>query len=117
MSSFDTSEMAAALPEATNGNAPGPNVLSADQLREKGWVEPKSYDYDAAMASHSKVTGTTAGEPASGSGGEDQPGWAHNAAKYEWQDDFGDVGPRVPELELQLFQDQNLTRRGGKFDT
>ncbi|KAL8722566.1 MAG: hypothetical protein Q9225_000961 [Loekoesia sp. 1 TL-2023] len=32
------------------------------------------------------------------------PSWAANARRYEWSDDFGDVGPEDPDLEKMLFQ-------------
>lgn len=35
---------------------------------------------------------------------EAAPSWAANARRYEWSDDFGDVGPEDPELEKMLFQ-------------
>lgn len=114
MSTFDTSSMAAALPEAANGN--GPTKLTPEQLRERGWVAPESFDYEAAMAKSSNAAGVPATVPILESGGEEIPGWAHNARKYEWKDEYGDVGPPIPELELQLFQNQNLARRGGKFE-
>lgn len=29
--------------------------------------------------------------------------WAINAARYEWNDEYGDLGPKIPELEAMLF--------------
>jgi len=37
---------------------------------------------------------------------------AHNAARYEWDDEYGDVGPRVPELEAQLFNRREISSAG-----
>lgn len=31
------------------------------------------------------------------------PSWAANASRYEWSDEFGDVGPEDKELEKMLF--------------
>lgn len=36
---------------------------------------------------------------------EDLPTWDGNARVYQWNDEFGDVGPKFPELELDLFGD------------
>lgn len=33
------------------------------------------------------------------------PTWDGNAAVYQWSDEFGDVGPKFPSLELELFGD------------
>lgn len=111
MSAFETTEMASALretiPPATNGSG----KLSGQELREIGFPEPQPYDYNGAAANPSEA------EPAApGDGGEEAPGWAHNAVKYEWAEEYGDVGPRIPELEAQLFQSEFLNRRGVKFD-
>lgn len=45
------------------------------------------------------------------------PVWASNAAKYEWDDEYGDVGPAHPVLEKQLFRDRYIARAGQKLDT
>ncbi|EED13725.1 DEAD/DEAH box RNA helicase, putative [Talaromyces stipitatus ATCC 10500] len=46
---------------------------------------------------------------------EDVP-WASNARKYEWKEDYGDVGPEDEELEKILFRNEFLNRVGVKFD-
>lgn len=38
--------------------------------------------------------------------------WHANAAKYEWNDDFGDVTPRVPELEAMLYAGEFRMKHG-----
>jgi ATP-dependent RNA helicase DDX3X len=50
------------------------------------------------------------GESASGAsqitgavGGLQDGDWLSNAAVYEWNEDYGEVGPAFPELEKQLF--------------
>ena len=45
------------------------------------------------------------------------PTWASNAVKYEWNDEYGDVGPAHPVLEKQLFKDRFIARAGQKLDT
>ena len=47
----------------------------------------------------------------------DVPLWASNAVRYEWDDEFGDVGPRHPELEKQLYRDQYTNRAGQMMAT
>ena len=101
MAAFSTGEMQGALGDITNP-ANANNVAS-----ENGWVEPSPYDYKQYNA-----TGQDAAEALASAGGE----WASSAARYEWKDEYGEVGPRVPELEKQLFQSEFLNRRGIKFD-
>ena len=112
MPAYDTGEMASALPDVTNGavaNGTGPvkNVEAAKEARDKGWVEPQEYDYSAAAAPPAGVAQI---------GDQGAPSWAHNAVKYEWKEDYGDVGPKIPELEEQLFRSEFLNRKGLKFD-
>ena len=41
-------------------------------------------------------------------------GAADGAARiYQWDEDYGDVGPRFPDLELELFGDPNDRQRTG----
>lgn len=40
------------------------------------------------------------------------PEWLSNAAKYEWKDEFGDVGPEDPELEAQIFHPDLMLTAG-----
>ena len=112
MSAYETREMVGALPDvtnaaATNGAGPVKNVEAAKEARDKGWVEPQEYDYSAAAAPPTGVAQAV---------DQGAPSWAHNAVKYEWQEDFGDVGPKIPELEEQLFRSEFLNRKGLKFD-
>ena len=113
MSTFDTSDMAATLPEDAKATTKGTDRLTEQQLREAGWAEKQAYNYDSAMAKPSE--GAAPG-PAIEAAGDDGPGWAHNAARYEWSEDYGDVGPKIRELEEQLFKSEFLNRRGVKFD-
>lgn len=52
-------------------------------------------------------------------GGEPEPDevqpearWLSDAAVYQWDDEFGDVGEPNPELEKVLFDDEHLQRAG-----
>lgn len=38
--------------------------------------------------------------------------WLSDAAIYQWDDDFGDVGEPNPDLEKQLYEDSNIQRIG-----
>ena len=81
------------------------NPEAAQKARDLGWTEPIKYDYAAFNAN------------AKPSKGDPSPHWAANAQKYEWDEDFGDVGPPVPELEKILFGDEETTmRKGEKYD-
>ncbi|KAL9596039.1 MAG: hypothetical protein Q9219_006055 [cf. Caloplaca sp. 3 TL-2023] len=40
------------------------------------------------------------------------PSWAANARRYEWSDEFGDVGPEDPELEAMLFHAEDKMEVG-----
>lgn len=37
------------------------------------------------------------------------------ARVYEWEDEFGDVGPRIPELEKELFGEFDSSGQGIDF--
>ncbi|KND87367.1 ATP-dependent RNA helicase ded1 [Tolypocladium ophioglossoides CBS 100239] len=52
-----------------------------------GWVEQQALDYTAAT------------------GGDGVQTWDGNAPIYEWNDDFGDIGPKFPQVEMDLFGD------------
>lgn len=39
--------------------------------------------------------------------------WASSAARYEWQDSYGDVAPKLPDLEILLFGDRELRGNTG----
>lgn len=71
---FNTQAMANALPSAG-----GPSQ------EEKPWVEAQAFDY-AAMTK-----------------APDDQQWDGHARVYEWKEEFGDLGPEIPELELELF--------------
>ncbi|KAJ5336759.1 uncharacterized protein N7506_004781 [Penicillium brevicompactum] len=76
----------------------GPNADTAAQVaREKGWTEPVPFEY--AQLS-----------------GKDHTDWAGVAARYEWNDEFGEVGPPNVELEDQLFRGSFITRAGDKLE-
>ncbi|KAJ5885076.1 DEAD/DEAH box RNA helicase [Penicillium taxi] len=82
------------------GNDPGGDVQNGDEdlkpPQQRGWIEPSAYDYES-FAQH----GATASAM-----------WAGGAARYEWQDDFGDIAPRDLQLEEELFNGNNSSSAG-----
>lgn len=102
---------------------------AAQRARDAGWVERETYDYatynaapNAGANAAPNAASSTAADHGTGDGGDDAkeqtkdvPSWASNAMKYEWSDEYGDVGPPHPELEKQLFKNELLNRTGLKF--
>lgn len=84
---------------------------AANRCRELGWAEPEKYDYDTYNAGAKPREERAAVEES-----KDLPAWAANAQKYEWSDDFGDVGPRHEALEDMLFNNEHINRTGIAFD-
>ncbi|ETN38149.1 uncharacterized protein HMPREF1541_07773 [Cyphellophora europaea CBS 101466] len=116
--SFDTADMASALPQVTNGTKAGANGPIKDQqafdkAREQGWVAPEAYNYDTSA---NKVANNIADSQPTPGEQYNAPKWAHEAAKYEWRDEYGDVGPKFKELEDQLFHGQHIMRKGDNYD-
>ena len=102
---FATQEMQGALNDVSNDTAPT-NGETRTVAREKGWAEPSSYDYEAY--GKQAIDATVADQSL--------PTWGHNAQKYEWREDYGDVGPRNEELEQMLYHSEFIPRQGIKFD-
>ncbi|EZF35861.1 ATP-dependent RNA helicase [Trichophyton mentagrophytes] len=86
----DMSNVADALPEAEE---------AAAMAREKGWVVPQRYNYEAYNALNRDDYA-------------DALPWASNSAKYEWKEEYGDIGPPNEELEQMLFKDEYIPRVG-----
>ncbi|RAL05149.1 DEAD/DEAH box helicase [Aspergillus ibericus CBS 121593] len=108
MENFDVSDMSNALKESTGNESTLPTE-AASAAREKGWTTPERYDYE-------KYTATVAPlGPSHNNGEESLPEWAAQAAKYEWRDDYGDVGPENPALEEQLYRGEYINRTGLKI--
>ena len=95
---------------------------AAQLAREKGWVVPVNYDYQAYNATLEERIAAQAKAAEGGDFAEngvtaqEAPAWASNAEKYEWNDEFGDVGPAFPALEAQLFKNDLINRVGLQFD-
>ncbi|KAJ5162220.1 DEAD/DEAH box RNA helicase, partial [Penicillium capsulatum] len=73
------------------------NEEAARLAREQGWTDPVPYDYARYQDKTSRD-------------------WASIAARYEWKEEYGDVGPPNKELEEQLFHHDFLPRAGLRFD-
>lgn len=67
------------------------------KAKEAGWIERTAYDYAADERDR-----------------RDDNGWFGAAKIYsvEWQDDFGEVGPEIPELEQILFRSEHQQHQG-----
>jgi ATP-dependent RNA helicase DDX3X len=109
---FDMEDVGTALNDITkvaNNTAPAKNEEAHTLAREKGWVEPQEFDYNTYNAHNPSGK-------AAGAGDDLKHHWAHNAEKYEWKEEYGDVGPPSDALEAQLFRSEFTNRRGLKFD-
>jgi ATP-dependent RNA helicase DDX3X len=134
MSGWGMPEVAAALPEVAQ---PTKAPVEPEQVGETemeaaaqahGWVTKTSYDYETYNMSSKELQdarkAALAAEAEAGEGqGEDNGvmgvetgGWASNAAIYEFNEEYGEVGPAVPALEKQLFGGEFVMRTGIKFE-
>lgn len=86
----------AAAPDQTSSSPPQ-MLEPTQQAAARGWTAPVAFEYQQYAD-----TGFT--------------GWAGNATRYEWSDEYGDVGPRNEELEKQLFQTEYISRAGLRLD-
>jgi hypothetical protein len=71
-----------------------------DRARDAGWVETVPVDYKVQQSSRD----------------DDHANYLKNSAVYEWDDEYGDVGPEVPELEQDLFGGDFRVRQGQHMD-
>lgn len=86
----------ASLPQEASG-VDQPSSDPTEQAATRGWTEPVAFEYQQYND-------------------KDFTEWAGNATRYEWKDEYGDVGPRNEELEKQLFQAEYLARAGQRLD-
>ena len=111
---FDITEMSAALDAVSDAilkqpvGAPTSKEEAIAKAREHKWVEPQKYDYSI----YNKQSGDTGTDISQSR----QYEWASSAGKYEWKDEYGEVGPRVPELEKQLFNNDLRMKHGDNFN-
>ncbi|KAL9082332.1 MAG: hypothetical protein Q9159_006504 [Coniocarpon cinnabarinum] len=86
-----------AQPDAAQKDATIPNV----DPKKYGWVEKEQLNSLVSMAAEKDLVGRS-----------DVPQWSSEARKYEWHDDYGEVGPEDPELEHELFEETYRTVKG-----
>ncbi|KAJ9660954.1 hypothetical protein H2201_006682 [Coniosporium apollinis] len=84
----------------------GEKIDAREKARLHGFVERTPYDYSVYASGRKDDDGADREEPA----------WLANAAIYEWNDDYGDVGPAIPQLEIELFGSDYRMQAGTKFD-
>jgi ATP-dependent RNA helicase DDX3X len=65
--------------------------------REVGWTEPVPFSYESFQDKNFTK-------------------WDGMAPRYEWKDEYGDIGPHNEELEKQLFNDEFMPRAGLRFN-
>ena len=78
---------------------------AARRAREHGWTEQTKYDY-STLGGKSNVSPDAIAAPL----------WAANAKRYEWDDEFGDIGPAHDELEKELFGREHAVKKGGDYE-
>lgn len=86
---FDMTPIAGVLSDAEK-------AAHRDRARDAGWVETVPVDYNVHHSSRD----------------DDHTNYLKNSAVYEWDDEYGDVGPEVPELEQDLFGGDFRVRQG-----
>lgn len=120
MGSLDVSDMHNALQQEEELDSPEPQTDShgkmdteaASLARSKGWTAPETYDYTKYVTPDEAV----APQPLEVLDEGEVPEWAANALKYEWKDEYGDVGPENEELEEMLFRNEFINRTGLKIN-
>lgn len=109
----DTGDMSAVLstpsmpkPEQNFVGAPKDKKEAENKAREHGYTAPVPYDYSAyqddGKGSDMLASATRAA--------------AAQAARYEWKGEYGEVGPKIPELEAILFSDEFKYEAGTQRD-
>ena len=103
-----------ALADVTNkvSNVQLNNEEAMHRVKEAKWGDRQGYDYAKYTAGPQDKTSTASitGQPQA-----DTPDWAANAAKYEWAEEYGDIGPAHDELERMLFGDEHKMEQGDEF--
>ena len=83
--------------DTTNPHVGGQNGGVENKNEPLGnWVPRQAYDYERYVEKP-KDPDAPRGQPS----GE----WLASGARYEWTEEYGEVGPAVLELEVELFGD------------
>lgn len=97
------------LAEVTNSmSSVNINAAAIERVKEAKWNSPEKFNYEAYNADSKEKRQAVEAV-------QETPAWASNAVKYEWSDEFGDVGPEFEELEKVLFCDENQVKVGDYF--
>ncbi|KAJ4373907.1 hypothetical protein N0V83_002646 [Neocucurbitaria cava] len=72
------------------------------RAKQAGWNDQVAFQYETVVGGQPAVDET-----------RDSAAWLSDAAIYQWDDDFGEVGDANPELEKMLFEGEHLQRVGG----
>ena len=96
--------------EALADEADPKRAQHAAEARAMGYTASVNYDYATQGPTKRVIEEDFDFE-------DDAPVWAGGAAKYEWEEEYGDLGPAHPLLERQLFADMNQMKLGHEFHT
>lgn len=85
------------------------NEAALNRVKETKWGPRHDFDYAKYNEEPRDKTAPTSDsiQPQ-----EEVSTWGANAAKYEWDEDYGDVGPEHKELEEMLFGDEHKVVQG-----
>ena len=86
---FDMAALAGCLSEAERAE-------HRARARDAGWVETVPVDYNVQQTTRD----------------DEHAHYLQNSAVYEWDDEYGDVGLEIPELEQDLFGGDFRVRQG-----
>lgn len=120
--SFDFGAMSAAVssmgkvkPAQDFVGAPADKDEAEKKARDSGWVEKKAYDY--SLYQNGVPTIPEGDEGVADSDAPRANPWASQAAKYLWTDEYGEVGPRHPGLEAELYNKEFHAETGQRMST
>ena len=100
-SAFNSIDMAEVASDASGH----PAAKDGDSEGVNNWVAPVKYDYEKYLSTVNRDLGNLHLAPTWGSAGQ----------RYEWDNEYGDVGPAVEELEAILFADPYRVRGGANL--
>ena len=88
------------------------NEAAIERVKKAEWTAPEEYDYGKYNAGP-RDKNDHASEPLQPQ--DEASNWAAHAARYEWDNDFGDVGPDHEPLKKILFGDEHKMEQGDEF--
>lgn len=96
--------MSDAPPPTADASAEREKQLADDvqKAKDAGWMNRIPFNYETVVGGEAPPDETYASAP-----------WLSDAAVYEWNDEYGEVGPENPQLEKMLYEDPNMMRVGG----